>query len=160
MIIFDVDRIKRILFMPKEIQKYESLEDALMFCIRASNKEIKVVASALWPSDSPQTSYQRLIDAINPSKRQKLSMNEIIFIMHFCNRYDPLYYMTDQCIHERPVKKCLETEKRNIEEQFQALMAQSTKAYQHIVDLTKRAEEVEEIRNGKLTYFDIERKVG
>lgn len=142
------------------IQKYENLEDALLFCIRASNKEIKEVACALWPSDSVQTSYQRLLDAINTTKRQKLSMNEIIFIMHFCNRYDPLYYMTDQCLHERPTKKCIEAERRDIEEQFQSLMAQSTKAYQHIIELTKKAEEVEKIRNGNLTYLDIEKKVG
>jgi hypothetical protein len=131
----------------KDINHYESLEDALMFCIRASNREVKAVAAALWPSDRLETSYPRLIDALNPSKRQKLSMDEIIFIMNFCNRFDPLYYMSDRCLHERPKMRCVEAEQKMITEQFEELMSTATKSYQKIVQLTKQRDEIEKIRS-------------
>jgi hypothetical protein len=146
--------------MMSEVTRYESLEEALMFAIRRSHKEIKEVAVTLWPSDPHQTAYGRLVDALNPAKRQKLSMNEIIFIMHYCQQYDPLYYMADQCLHDRPVAKCIATEEKEIKEHFDNLMKQSMKAYQHIVKMTKKREEIEKIRNGHVTFHDFEKKLG
>ncbi len=143
-----------------EINNYESLEDALMFCIRASNKEVKEVACALWPSDRIETTYPRLIDALNPSKRQKLSMNEIIFIMHFCGRYDPLYYMADKCLHERPNPKCVEKEQIEVQQRLESMLAQVTKSYQQVMSVTKQREEVEKIRNGSVSFLDLEKRTG
>lgn len=144
------------------IHSYESLEDALMFCIRSSGKEVKQVAAALWPSDRIETAYPRLVAAIssNDSKRTKLSLNEIIFIMNFCGRYDPLYYITDRCLHERPNKRSVEAEQKHVAEQFQQMIAQATKAYQHIIKLTKERDDIESIRNGVVSILDIEKKIG
>jgi len=144
----------------KSISHYESMEDALMFCIRASNREVKEVAAALWPSDRLETSYPRLIDAINPAKRQKLSIDEIIFIMNFCNRFDPLYYMADRCLHERPTARCVEAEQKMITEQFEELMTTASKSYQKIMLLTKQRDEIEKIRKGSISLVDIDQKIG
>lgn len=142
------------------IAKYESLEDALMFCIRASNKEIKQVAAALWPSDRIETTYPRLVEALNPQKRAKLSIDEIIFIMNFCGRYDALYYMADRCLHERPIKRSIEAEHKQVAEQFQNMIEQATKAYQHILSLNKERDDIEKIQKGIIAFSDIERKTG
>jgi hypothetical protein len=143
-----------------EIKNYESLEEALMFCIRASNKEMKEVAGALWPSDRLETSYPRLVDALNPSKRQKLSMDEIIFIMNFCNRYDPLFYMADRCLFERPTQRCIEAEKVDLTVRFEEMLEQASKSYQQILKMTKQRDEIETIRKGTVSFIDFERKSG
>ena len=144
-----------------EITRYESLEDALMFCIRASDKEVKQVAAHLWPSDRIETSHGRLIDALNPNKRQKLSIDEVIFIMHFCGRYDPLYYIADQCLHERPSVKRIEAEQKEIAEKLEQTMNETMKAYQHIMQMTKKREEIEKIQQGHISYIESHvRKVG
>lgn len=143
----------------KDITRYESIEEAIMFCIRRSNKEVKEVAIALWPSDPHATAYGRLVDAMNPSKRQKLSMNEVIFIMHFCGHYDPLYYMSDKCLHERPNLKCIETEQKEVSEQFENMMSQAMKAYQHVINMTNQRDEIDKIRKGAVTLCDFEKKV-
>lgn len=142
-----------------KVNKYESLEDALMFCIRASNKELKEVAAALWPSTPVPTSHGRLIEALNPKKSQKLTFDEIIFIMHLCGRYDPLYYMADQCLHERPAKICIEAEQKSLQETFANTLQEVTKAYQYISSITEQRDEIEKIRKGNLTLFEVERKV-
>lgn len=140
------------------INSYESLEDALLFCIRASNKEIKQVAAALWPSD--RNAAARLGEALNPAKRQKLHIDEIIFIMNFCNRYDPLFYIADRCLHERPERRSVESEQKNVAEQYQNMMEQITKSYQHIVKLTNQREEIEKIQKGVVSFSDIEKRTG
>ena len=144
----------------KEISSYESLEDALMFCIRASNKELKQVAAALWPSDRLETTYPRLIEALNSSKRTKLSMNEIIFIMNFCGRYDPLYYMADRCLHVRPEKISVEKEQKQVVEQFEAMILEATKKYQSIMKMTKQRDDIEKLRDGVVAISEFEKKAG
>ena len=144
----------------KEIVSYECLEDALMFTIRASNKEIKEVSAALWPSDPIQTAYSRLIDALSIKKKQKLTMNEVIFIMHFCGRYDALYYMCDECLHERPQKKSIDTEEQDVKQMFEAMMSQSTKAYQQLMNMVNRREKIDKIKHGVVSFTDLERKIG
>lgn len=140
------------------INNYESLEDALMFCIRASNKEIKQVAVALWPSDRNATA--RLTEALNPAKRQKLHMDEIIFIMNFCDRYDPLFYMTDRCLYERPEKRSLESEEKCATELYKQAIEQITKSHHHILRLSKQREEIENIQKGVVSFLDIGKKTG
>ncbi len=143
-----------------EIKQYESLEEALMFCIRASNKEIKEVAAALWPSDRIETSYPRLVDALNPAKRQKLTMDEIIFIMQFCNRYDPLYYMADRCCFERPNQISIEAQQKDMAVKLEEMIDKAQKAYQQIIRMTKARDEGENIRKGTVSFVDFERKSG
>jgi hypothetical protein len=127
-----------------------------MFCIRRSNKEPKQIACALWPSDPHDTSYRRLMDALSANRRQKLSVNEIVFIMHFCGNYDPLYFIADQCLHERPVRKSVELQQTEIKEQFEDMMATAMKKYQEVCDMTKKRDEIERIRQGNVTFLDIE----
>lgn len=138
---------------------YENIEDALMFCIRSSNKEVKQVAAALWPSDPVQTSYNRLLDALNPNKRQKLSMNEIIFIMHFCDRYDPLHYMEDECLHTRSTKKKPEIDAETVQKRFEQMLEESTRAYQQFQKLTEKRDQIDKIRSGEISYLELVRKV-
>lgn len=138
-----------------QIRSYESLEDALLFCIRASNREVKEVAAALWPSDPITTSYQRLIDALNPNKRQQLRFSEIIFVMHFCGRYDPLYYLEDECLHERSQRKIPQIEEEKVKQLFQKMLGESTRAYQEILKLTEKREQIEKIRDGHISYLEL-----
>ncbi len=144
----------------KENLRYESLEDALMFCIRASNKEIKEVAAALWPTMQLQTSYQRLIDALNPSKNQKISVYEVIYIMHFCDRYDPLLYICDECLYERPAKKSLDVEQKDVKEMLSTMFNEATKSYQTLLNMIEKREKIEKIKMGTVSFLDRERKIG
>ena len=131
-----------------EIRHYESLEEALMCCITLSNKEIKQVAMDLWPSDPERTAYQRLIEALNPNKRQKLSLHEIIWICNYCERYDPLYWMADECLHERPEPKVFEKAEAEIKREMESLMQKVTKQYQDYIVMAERRDKAKKIRDG------------
>lgn len=140
-----------------EISNYESVEEALMIAIRSSNKEMKQIASLLWPTDPVHTAHQRLVDALNPSKRQKLSINEISYICNICNRYDPLHFFCDQCLHERPKRKSIETEEVEIREKIEDMYSKMIKAYQELKNITSRRDEIEKIRSGVISLTDFEK---
>jgi ATP-dependent exoDNAse (exonuclease V) beta subunit len=141
------------------IMYYEHIEEALMCAIKASTKEIKEVAAALWPYDNISTAHQRLLDGLNPLKRQKLSMYEIIFICKFCDRYDPLYFMASECLHERPKRKSFSIEQEQIKDKLEELFAETTKSYRHCMKMLEQREEAEKIRDGIISFGDIEKKL-
>ena len=62
----------------------------------------KKTANHLWPSMKPDSAYARLKACVNPDGDQRLKFGEIIAVMSFNDRYDPLYYACDECHHDRP----------------------------------------------------------
>lgn len=143
--------------MTDKIRNYENIEEALMLAIRMSDRELKEVAASLWPAMPIATAYQRLIDAINPSKNQKLSMHEIIHIMHFCKRYDPLYYLADECLHDRPQKKSIEKEQEDAKEMLDNMYAKLMRAHQDLRVLIQRREKIEKLQKADILTLELNR---
>lgn len=89
---------------------FDSWEEAVKYSIHAAGKSLKEVAVALWPSD--KRAYEMLREALSSAHKKKLSLDEIIFICNYCNRFDALDYMANLCDHNKPTRK---TEEQSVE---------------------------------------------
>src|SRR5687768_17416347 len=134
--------------MTHESSCCKRLEDAIKFCIADSDHTIMDVAIALWPTRKPENAYIRMSEALNPKKRQKLTTEEIIFIMNLCNRYDPLYYIADKCSHQRPIKKIISNEKKDISEKLEEMIDKVMQTHKQVTDMTEQKEE-----SGNITFL-------
>lgn len=81
---------------------FESSEEATKHAIQASGKNLKTVASALWPDKSPTRAHTDLANALNESRPERLTADQHIFIANLCGQFDWLYFAADQCSHSRP----------------------------------------------------------
>lgn len=133
----------------KQFTSYTSFEESLVCAIRMSNKEPKEVAALLWPSEPIERAYSRLMDAMNPHKKQKLSFYEIIRIMHITDRHDPLFYLADECLYERPEKRSIKIEHEAIMSKMNEMFEKFIKEFHSGMTAMKKHEEIEKIRAGK-----------
>jgi hypothetical protein len=74
----------------------------------------KDTAMHLWPSMKPESAYAKLKAATNLHGDQRLKFGEIITVMRFNNRFDPLYYVCDETLHQRPVQKSPQDEQAKL----------------------------------------------
>lgn len=81
---------------------FECADEATDHAIKASGRQYKEVAHALWPALKLDTAYARLKACLNADKAEKLTSDEHMFIANFCGRYDWLYYHCSGCSHDRP----------------------------------------------------------
>ena len=68
-------------------------------------KGYKETAMYLWPSMKPESAYAKLKACTNASGDQRLRFGEILAVMRFNERFDPLYFLCDETLHQRPAKK-------------------------------------------------------
>lgn len=127
-------------------KRYESIEDALMYSIMSANKSYKEIAARLWPSDNIENAHRRLHEALNSSRRQKLSADEIIFICNYCNRYDAIHYMEDECLLTRSTKKVVEVEFQESRRMIGGLYEQATKLFQDMLHTANKHDEIQKLR--------------
>lgn len=143
--------------MRKEINKYEGIEDAIQFAIRSSNKQMKIIATQLWPSLNPERAHVRFLHSINTDYPEKFSADEIIMICQICERYDPIYYMCDETLLERPHKRCIEDEHRRVRDMLEETISQVTKSYQQFMNLMEKKKEIDAMQdNGVVHLLDRE----
>lgn len=97
--------------------------DALLFyddeyhAIRAAVEDgrgYKETAAHLWPSMKPESAYARLKACTHNSGDQRLRFGEIVALMRFNGRFDPLYYCCDETAHHRPNPKSPDDEEAKI----------------------------------------------
>lgn len=74
--------------------KYESAEEAIRAAIIQSGKQMKEVATKLWPAIKMESALARLQNSLNPERAEKLTIDEVILICKLCNRIDPIIYIT------------------------------------------------------------------
>jgi hypothetical protein len=49
-----------------------------------------------------RSAYARLKNCLNPDRDEHLTFGQVLAVMRFCDRYDPLYFACDQLSHDRP----------------------------------------------------------
>lgn len=84
---------------------YETEFEALDCLIASSKRTYKEVAHHIYPHLRVDSAYSRLKLCLNPDKEDKLSLGEILAICRFCERYDILMYLADECGFKRPEPK-------------------------------------------------------
>lgn len=118
-----------------------SYEEIIYNMISRSGLSIKFVAGELWKDEeSIERAQSKLRDALNPTRLQKLDLDEIIEISNICNRDDILKYFAQKTgykVEKREVKK----ELREMLEEYKELYRQSTRNYQRFLRLFELWEE-------------------
>lgn len=89
---------------------YEDEFDALQTMVGESGKGFKACAAFLWPDLKPETRYAKLKDCLETNGTERLKFGQVLALMTFCERYDPLLYMCDETLHARPDRKTVEDE--------------------------------------------------
>lgn len=84
---------------------YDDEFDAIARAIGESGKPFKLVAAHLFPDMKPESAYARLKECCNPSGDQRLTFGQVLRLMAFCERYDPLMHACDETLHARPDRK-------------------------------------------------------
>ena len=87
---------------------YDDEYDAIATAIGDSGKPFKLVAAHMFPDMKAESAYARLKDCCNPTGTQRLSFGQVLRLMAFCGRYDPLHYACDETLHARPDRKAPE----------------------------------------------------
>jgi hypothetical protein len=77
-------------------------------------KGYQETAQRLWPSMKPESAYARLKACTNSQGDQRLRFGEIIEVMRFNQRFDPLYYACDEALHHRPAPKAPQDEEAKL----------------------------------------------
>lgn len=89
---------------------YDDEFDAIQQAISGSGKTFKEVAAHIFPDMKPDSAYARLKACCNPDGDQRLTFGQVIRLMNFCGRHDPLYHACDETLHARPDRKAPEDE--------------------------------------------------
>jgi len=89
---------------------YEDEFDALQAMIGESGKGFKACALHLWPEMKAESAYAKLKDCVDPKGSEKLKFSQVLLLMKFCERYDPLLYACDETLHARPDRKTVDDE--------------------------------------------------
>lgn len=92
---------------------YDDEHHALRRAIE-EGKGYKATALHLFPDLKPESRYAKLKHAVNGTNGEVLRFGQVIEICTFNERYDPLYYHADRCMHERPVPKVVKDEQRRL----------------------------------------------
>lgn len=84
---------------------YDDEFDAITQAINDSGKTWKEVAAHIFPDMKPDSAYARLKVCASPTGDQRLTFGQVIRLMVFCERYDPLMHACDETLHARPDRK-------------------------------------------------------
>lgn len=99
---------------------YEDEFDALQTMVGSSGKTVKQCAMHLWPDMKPESAYAKFKDCINPKGSEQFRFSQVIALMQFCERYDPLLYQCDETLHARPDRKTIDDESVKLTEAINA----------------------------------------
>lgn len=94
--------------MQAELPFYESPEQALLAAVQHLGGA-KAVGALLWPSKTPDAARTRLLDALNPSRSERLDLAESMFILRAANDagfHAPFTWLSGEVGYEaRPITK-------------------------------------------------------
>ena len=101
-------------------------------------KGYKDTAMHLWPSMKPESAYARLKACTNLHGDQRLKFGEIVEVMRFNQRFDPLYFVCDETLHHRPAQKSPEDEAGKLVSIIESASAQLERATKALESFRRR----------------------
>lgn len=107
---------------------YDDEYDALQTMVGDSGKTIKACALHLWPDMKAESAYAKLKDCLNPKGSEQLKFSQVIALMKYCERYDPLLYACDETLHARPDRKTVDDESVKLVETINSAALTMSKA--------------------------------
>jgi hypothetical protein len=88
-------------------RQYLDGHDALLQMVGAARQSRQQIAAhlctvGLWPPMKPTSRTARFDACLNPDKDQYFKWSDVLEMMRFTQRFDPLHYLCDQLALERP----------------------------------------------------------
>lgn len=83
---------------------YHDEYDALRQMIALSGRAEADIAVHLFPEMKRRPAHTRLLNCLNPHRRNVLTFGKVIEAMRFCGRFDPLMHAFDQLQKPRPCR--------------------------------------------------------
>lgn len=83
---------------------YESPNDALTDAVKVLGG-FKPVGARLWPEEPPERAGNKLRDALNPERREKLSIEQALLILRWCRdagHHDAMAFLSFHLGYEPP----------------------------------------------------------
>lgn len=90
--------------MTTEMLFYDDEFQALRNMIE-NGKGYKKTAGFLWPGMKPDSAHAKLKACCKSDGDERLKLHEILAAMQFNERFDPLLYLCDETLHNRPLQK-------------------------------------------------------
>jgi len=118
---------------------YDDEYEALQLTVSASGRSFKEAAQHLFPHMRSESAYARLKSCLNPDRDERLTFGQIIALMQFCGRFDPLMYACDETLHARPDRKAPEDEEVRLVAAMSEAAAVMHKAMRQIEALQARS---------------------
>lgn len=118
---------------------YEDEFDALQTMVGQSGKTVKECAAFLWPDMKPESAYAKFKDCMAQKGSEQFKFSQVVALMKFCERYDPLMYQCDETLHARPDRKTVEDESVKLVETINTATLTLTKAMAQLERLRANA---------------------
>lgn len=83
---------------------FDDINDALREAVRALGG-VKQVGALLWPEVAPDTAGNRLRDCLNPERREKLSPEQLVFLLRKSREagyHAAMEFVTYECGYAKP----------------------------------------------------------
>lgn len=99
---------------------FEDINDALREAVRALGG-VKQVGAWLWPEIAPDTAGNRLRDCLNPERREKLSPEQVLFILRRAREvgyHAAMEYLAASCGYAKPAPLAPEDKLADLQRQF------------------------------------------
>lgn len=84
---------------------FEDEFDAYAEMIGKSGKTQKECAHFLWPDMKQASAIAKLQQCLDRHGDERLKFGQVVALMTFCGRFDPLMYACDETLHARPERK-------------------------------------------------------
>jgi hypothetical protein len=110
---------------------YDDEFDALRSVIE-DGKGYKPTAIHLWPAMKPESAYARLKVCVREGGDQHLRFSEVVRVMIFNERFDALFFVCDECGHERPPRRSPADKQAELMREFNARVEELGKIQQQL----------------------------
>ena len=98
----------------------------------------KETAAHLWPSMKPESAYAKLKACTHVRGDERLKFGELLTVMRFNQRFDPLYHACDETLHHRPAQKAPEDEEAKLVQVIDGAASTLERAMQSLDRLRRR----------------------
>lgn len=129
--------------MQAEMPFYEGAEDALKAAVQALGGT-KTVGPLLWPDKGVDNSSRYLHDCLNPSRSEKLDINQVIFILNLAKQagaHSPFFWLANEIGYDaKPITKAEEVDR------LTAVVEQASKTLSGAVAALERIQKGQSIK--------------
>lgn len=125
---------------PRGMMVHDTFHEALQACVAACGGN-KSVASMLWPTKDVHAARDTLLACLNPHRKEKLDLDEVVFVMRAARDrgcHAGMEYLAARLSYAPPVPVARADESDELHRQFLKTAAQMQRISDRIFDMAQR----------------------